>query len=456
VIGWTKEQDAQLLEVAAEEAGLRPGAYYASTARRLGRTPDAVRRRIATLQWTPPILPAPPVTPAAPATPPEPTPEESFKARTVEQALRDENAFLKTELRAAARETNLAARLLADTEAAIPQLPPAAPLWDPDLTATGGKTIETALQFISDLHPFEDVSIERTRGLNEYTPDIAAQRMATLVASHASIVQKFRVGAYEFPELVIALGGDMHPGTIHDLERHSLKGSNAVLHAVGSAWLLAQTIRELSRLYPKTYVFGVPGNHGRLPDARRMQQKDPTRNWDYLIYLMLPVMLGQQSGIEFWFPDSYAAQVEIRGFNFLLNHGHEIKSWGGIPWYGISRYIDRTNAVEAARSNKIDYHLLAHFHEHVAMPHAAGETFVNGSVIGGNDFSLNGLMKMSRPHQLFFGVHEKFGVTHRWPLRLDRVRQDAPSFTMTPWRELQAVAESNPTRTWIIPKTEGA
>lgn len=448
MIGWTHEQDTQLLQVVHEEIHGGPG-YYARTARRVGRSRDAVTRRLAALKWTPPAPPEVVLPPALPR-----TPEDQFKARTVEQALRDEIKVLKGELNAAARETNLMARLIGETQEAVPQLPPAAPLWRPDPATFAGKTIETAVQFISDLHAYEDVSAERTRGLNEYTPDVAARRMATLVASHASIVQKLRVGAYEFPELVIPLGGDFHPGTIHDLEKHSLKGSNAVLHAYGTAWLLAQTIRELSRFYPKTYVLGVPGNHGRMMDARRMQQKDPTRNWDYMIYLLVAEMLRDVPDIAFWFPDSYGAQFEIRGFNFLLNHGHEIKSWGGIPWYGISRYIDRTNAVEAARGNKIDYHLLAHFHEHVAMPHAAGETFVNGSVIGGNEFSLNGLMKMSHPHQLFFGVHEKFGVTHRWPLRLDVDRGDAPDFTMTPWRDLQAKAENNPTRTWSIPKTE--
>lgn len=448
---WTPEQDQQLKDVAADESAKGAG-YVSRVARRIGRSRDAVHRRLTSIKWAA----VPPAVSPAPSTPEETTPEEKFKARTVEQALRDEVKYLKNELNAAARETNLMARLIHDTADAIPTLPPAAPLWAPDPATFTGKTIETAVQVISDLHVYEDVSAERTRGLNEYNPDIAAQRMATLVASHASIVQKLRCGAYEFPELVIPLLGDFHPGTIHDLERHSLKGSNAVLHAYGAAWLLAQTIRELSRLYPKTYVVGVPGNHGRMMDARRMQQKDPTRNWDYMIYLLVAEMLGRSSGVEFWFPDAYGAQVEIRGFNFLLNHGHEIKSWGGIPWYGISRYIDRTNAVEAARGNKIDYHLLAHFHEHVSLPHAAGETFVNGSVIGGNEFSLNAIMKMSWPHQLMFGVHEKFGVTHRWPLRLDAARGDAPAFTMAPWKTLQAGAESNPTRTWVIPKTEVA
>lgn len=442
-MGWTPEQDARLQTLAAEECARGDG-WVSRVGARLGKSRDAVRRRLAHLKWIDPV-PAPAVPPTVP------TPEEQFKARTVEQALRNEVKYLKGELNAAARETNLMARLIRETNDSVPLLPPAPPLWVPG--SFTGKTIETSVQFISDLHGYEDVSAERTRGLNEYTPDIAAQRMATLVASHASIVQKLRIGAYEFPELVIALGGDFHPGTIHDLERHSLKDSNAVLHCYGVAWLLAQTIRELARLYPKTYVFGVPGNHGRMMDARRMQQKDPTRNWDYMIYLIVVEML-RGTDIEFWFPDSYGAQVDIRGFNFLLNHGHEIKSWGGIPWYGISRYIDRTNAVEAARGNKIDYHLLAHFHEYVSLPHAAGETFVNGSVIGGNEFSLNAIMKMSWPHQLMFGVHEKFGVTWRFPLRLDNVRVDAPAFTMTPWKALQEVASTNPTRTWSIPQTE--
>ena len=32
-------------------------------------------------------------------------------------------------------------------------------------------------------------------------------------------------------------------------------------------------------------MVGTVGNHGRLPDDKKVPSKDPTRSWDYLAYL---------------------------------------------------------------------------------------------------------------------------------------------------------------------------
>jgi hypothetical protein len=368
-------------------------------------------------------------------------PGKAFQAERERLRSADQTAALRAMLKAAARETTLEETLVALIEDTVPRLPPATPAWAPPPRTKEAPVEETVVQFFSDWHLYERVSAERTRGLAEYSAEIGAARVAQSVASHASIVTKLRRSGWAFPELVVVLGGDFHPGTIHELERHASDGANAVLSTFGCAWVLAHALRDLGRLYPSVHVVGVPGNHGRLPDARRVQQKDPTRNWDYLVYLLARQMLSDQGHFHFWFPDSYAAQVDIRGWQFLVTHGHDIKSWNSIPHYGIARFVQNTNAVEAARANVLHYVLLAHFHEHSTLPHAAGEVLVNGSVIGPTEFGVNALGRAAGPHQLMFGVHREHGVTHRWPLRLDRPAKDLPAWGVAPWREVQGSAE---------------
>ena len=374
-------------------------------------------------------------------------PKHKFVSRADEAGTKHVRYALEAEIKAAAREKSIGDKLQETIKEVVPTLPVLKSAWRPPKRKDEGP-FETVVQFLSDWHSFEYVSIERTRGLNAYSPEIMCQRAGQLVASHTSIHQKLTRGGYRFPELVMLLGGDFSPGTIHDLERHAM-GTNITQATMGCAWLLSQVIRSLSQLYDNIYIIGVGGNHGRLPDARRKQMKDPQRTWDWVIYQMLSWMLRDQPNLKFWFPDAWAAQIEIRGWNFLLNHGDDIKSWGGIPWYGIQRRTDKTLALEGARGNVINYQMLAHFHASTNIPHPAGETFINGSMIGGTEYSIDALGVSDPPKQLMCMVHEKRGITSRWPLRLDIISDNAPEYVTTDWL---AGHEQPPVGLGTIPK----
>ena len=147
-----------------------------------------------------------------------------------------------------------------------------------------------------------------------------------------------------------------------------------------------------------------------------MQQKDPLRNWDTLIAYFAREHLRAMTDIQWVIPNSYAVAYEIEGWNFLQQHGHEIRSWNSVPYYGMNRMISNLNALEATRGGTLHYICLGHFHGHAELPHASGEMFVNGSLIGGTEFSINALGKSDSPRQLLLGVHPETGVSHRWPI----------------------------------------
>lgn len=291
---------------------------------------------------------------------------------------------------------------------------------------------ETLVLMLSDWHLYETVDPERVRHLNAYDSKIAGRRVRTIVSSLIAIKRKMERGGWRFPRLVVSLNGDLISGSIHEVERHS--DAPSVVHAVyGAGLLLAQALRDLVAEFEEVEVFCTSGNHGRLPDARRVQQKDPLRSWDTLIAWMAKEHLrGCGERLRWHTPNSYSVMFEVEGWNFLQTHGHDVKSWNSIPWYGINRLVGNINALESARNVVVHHYLFGHFHTATSLPHAAGESFINGSLIGGTEFGVHGLGKADKPAQWLFGVHKDHGVTHRWPLLAEQAGA-TEGYDVRPW-----------------------
>lgn len=306
------------------------------------------------------------------------------------------------------------------------------PAYRPTRTESGSVS-ETMLLFLSDWHAYETVKRSRVLDLNEYNAEIFADRVYGIRSAALSIREKMTRGGWRFPKLHIAVNGDMISGTIHEVERHS-DAPHVLAAAFGCGELLACLIRDLAANFEETTVVVTAGNHGRLPDARRVQQKDPTRSWDYLIGLFARAALRDIPSVRFVFPDSYTCTYEVEGWRFYQGHGHDIKSWQSIPFYGISRAATGLNALRSAMGSPINYFLFSHFHSKGSIDCPGGEYFVNGSLIGGTEFSVNGLGRADRPCQWLYGVHPEHGVTHRWPLYADRVGKG--SYPVRPWESV--------------------
>lgn len=293
-------------------------------------------------------------------------------------------------------------------------------------------TRETMVQMFSDWHAYEIVKLERTREINEYNARIMAQRVRRVVDSHLSIKDRLERGnGWAFDELVIGCNGDFVSGTIHEVERHT-DAENIVMAVYGTGLILAQAIRDLAAVYPTVRVFGTSGNHGRLPDARKMQQKDPTRSWDTMVYLFAREHLRGVKNVEWHIPDSYGVRFQIANWGFVQNHGHDIKSAFSIPYYGINRMTGNLTSLEATRGHLIHYWLLGHFHTQSQLVAPAGEVLMNGSLIGGTENSINSMGKSDKPQQMLFGVHPEHGITHRWPLYAT-TQPNAPMYEADPF-----------------------
>lgn len=340
-----------------------------------------------------------------------------------------ELAIEREHLHAVAGERSFRAfleRLLADAVPALdppPRFRPARP--------KASDVDESLILLLSDWHAYETVRPERVLHLNEYNADVLARRAYRVTHGCLSIADRLRRGGYRFPRLVVAANGDMISGTIHEVERHS-DAPNVIQAAIGCGLLLAQSLRDLAAGFEDVTVYGTSGNHGRMPDARRVQQKDPTRSWDFLIYSVAKQALCDVPNVRFILPDSYSVVYTVEGWNVYQGHGHDIKSWNSIPFYGISRAATGLNALRTSAGQPIHYFLFSHFHNPGSICAPGSEYFVNGSLIGGTEFSVNGLGRADKPSQWLLGVHKANGVTHRWPIYADA---DGPAgeYKVRPW-----------------------
>lgn len=418
-IPWTPKQDALLRELAVQP--LTDKQIADEFARRgVTRTKNSIIERCKTLGLPKASdrgvygdlgEPAPAPIAEAIEAPPPPDPIEVERERQERiRTLRAEREALKE----IAGERSLRAQIEQLFDRIVPRLEPPTPYYEKPPHA--GTTSETLLLHYSDWHYGESVSEDGTRGLNVYDTEIAAERVNRVTERVISIAQKMRAGeGWHFPRIVVAVNGDLVTGTIHELERHG-DHENIVWSVYYCAMLLAEQVRQLAAEFPRVDVFVTSGNHGRLPDARKMQSKDPTRNWDTVVGLFAKTALENIPNVAVEIPNSYAVTYDVEGHTVLQSHGHDVKSWGGIPWYGINRVISGYNALEASRGGRIAAYLFAHFHSQTNLTYPGGEAFVNGSLIGGTEWTVNALGRADRPCQMLLGFHADHGVTHRWPI----------------------------------------
>ena len=255
-----------------------------------------------------------------------PVPVDPVEAEQERQRRAREMQAEREALREVAGEKSLRATLTELFRSVAPSFPPP-PRYQPPKRTSASATSETLLLHLSDWHYGERVDADSTRNLNAYNVEIATERVRSVVHGAISIADRMRAGGgWRFPRLVVALNGDIVTGTIHELERHS-DPQNIIWSTYSAGLLVAHAIRTLAGSFEQVDVYCTSGNHGRLPDARRMQSKDPTRNWDTAVGLFAKTALRDCPNVTFEIPNSYAVSYEVEGTTVLQSHGHDIKSW---------------------------------------------------------------------------------------------------------------------------------
>jgi len=278
---------------------------------------------------------------------------------------------------------------------------------------TPNATFRYPLLVLTDWHFEELVSAEGTLGLNTYDIPTACKRVHRV----ANVVMDWKrdieaASRFKVPELVVLLNGDMITGSLHGLERHS-DAPNVIRAAFACGDLIAAAITDLASAFPKVRVVGVPGNHGRLPDDKKVPTKDPTRNWDYVAYQVARRRMTNNPNVEWHTFDAYGVLFEVGGHLCYAAHGNFIPNNLGVVGYGVRRFTTSLASNMSAAGKQLRYCFFGHWHHSSSSEFAGVEAFISPSLIGTQEYSFLSGGAVNRPAQELHIFDKKLGHVSR-------------------------------------------
>lgn len=361
---------------------------------------------------------------AAGANAPEMLKDESDVSQREREAWERERLGLKDEIKELKEKLNQARRAELDSERVRREIfgltsnLPEPPDWLVE-NAPGGSVPGVPLMFWSDWHYGEVVSSEETAGLNTFDAEIAQQRVRRLVERTIDLCMEHMVRP-NYPGAVVALGGDMITGTIHDelAETNDRHTSQALLDLQDIlAWALEQIADEFGRVF----VPCVVGNHGRMTQRPRAKGRVHT-SFEWLLYCSLERYFLRRGDdrVKFLIPGETDAHFRVYDHRFCLTHGDSLGVRGGDGIIGalgpITRGRIKLRNAETQIGRDFDTLLIGHWHQYLPLPGCV----VNGSLKGVDEFSRLYLRAPYQiPTQALFFVNPKWGITAHWPVFLD-------------------------------------
>ena len=215
----------------------------------------------------------------------------------------------------------------------------------------------------------------------EYDHEICSQRLRTVLSRLHDRCPEDSLNH----DLIIALLGDVNDGSeIYANQLHYQAISNVEQQADEFAVVFSEMLVSIRNRWKSIRVECVAGNHGRL--SKRAHE---AANWDIVAYRYTKLML-ESSGIQVRIPEPrenpFLREIEVSGRRFTLYHGHEIRSWGSIPWYGIL-----TRTLRWYSLHQWDRVIMGHFHVLGSWKINTIDLFVTGTPVTGDEWSMRTL-----------------------------------------------------------------
>ena len=286
--------------------------------------------------------------------------------------------------------------------------------------------------FLSDLHWGEVVKPNQINNVNRYNMEIAAQRLEVL-GQRAVRLLSILSPSFDYPGLVLVLGGDMISGNIHDelTATNEMNSMPTVLDLYGK---LCGLITGMADKFGKVFLPCVTGNHGR--DTHKIWNKDRHHtSFDWLLYQFLAKHFENDKRVTFLIPDGPDAYFKVHNTRYLLTHGDQFR--GGDGMIGALGPIIRGDHRKRSRNAQVDLDydvmLLGHWHQLIHL----NRLVVNGSLKGYDEYAYNNNFPYEIPQQALWLTHPKHGVTFRAPVYVDRSKRVMPK---TAWVSLAEAA----------------
>lgn len=258
----------------------------------------------------------------------------------------------------------------------------------------------TAVLHLTDWHIGSVISPKETEGWGNFDWAIAQDRIAgQLVPRFKQWLDTMRSG-YRIDNIHIIATGDFVSGDIHD----ELLRTNEFPLPVQTAKagdLLGHVGHELAPHCEKLIFTQIGAdNHSRL--VRKPQAKQKASNsMSFLVYHIANKELAKHTNIEVQQAEGMKLLFNVGNFPFLGEHGDSVKSWMGVPYYGIQREQAREARRRMFDNRGFKFLIMGHWHE----PHFS-DIIVGGCLPGTDEYD-HSCGRSGAPQQTAFLVGKR-------------------------------------------------
>jgi hypothetical protein len=176
----------------------------------------------------------------------------------------------------------------------------------------------------------------------------------------------------------------------------------------------------LLHTFQEIEVIALPGNHGRYGKKGERKKKV---SFDRQLAMFAMELTKSTNRIKWIIPTAPFHDWEIMGHPIHAEHYDSIKSWNGLPYYGLDRAAGRLTQIANAQGRKFSLMVGGHYHSQAVLERPGGLVMLNGSMIGPTDFSVDQMKTISRPSQKLFFMSKEYGINSEHMLWLDSVRR---------------------------------
>lgn len=274
--------------------------------------------------------------------------------------LRAKNSVLTTQLKAHLLKERREREYVEEVKTAVKALDPLPKfnIIKPKIS----KTPMTAVIHLTDWHIGEYISSKETEGWGNFSWEVAQDRiMGQFLPDVLKWLDTQRHG-YTINDIQLLCTGDFISGDIHDELRRTNEFPIPVQTACAGD-LLGNVGRELAAHCEHLTVTEIGAdNHSRL--VQKPQAKQKTQNsMSTLVYHIANKEMSRLSNVEIDMAEGMKHLFKINGHPFLGEHGDTVKSWMGVPWYGMERERAREATRRMFGDKGFKYLIMGHWHQ---------------------------------------------------------------------------------------------
>lgn len=279
----------------------------------------------------------------------------------------------------------------------------------------------TLVAMFSDAHYGEVVQPGELGGYNAYNLEIAEKRTQRFFERTIRVARNYLAGV-EYDGIVLALGGDMVSGDIHDELVETNEQSTLRTVETCLPWLQAG-VEMFAEEFGKVHVVSAPGNHGRNSKKPRHKKRSENNADTHIARLLAINLAGPEEGrspddpITFDIPESADVDFTVYGSVFSMEHGDNLR-FNGTSEIGSFGPVKRGNLRKTKKRQEMGrpfrYGLYGHFHQYV--PAYSQGLIMNGSLKGYDEYASDGQFAPEPSQQALMVVTPEHGITVQAPV----------------------------------------